>query len=191
MLFNLRQFGVRIWWKSIQNHTTYRFKAFALCHLGTWGDTILGWESVQIPISCQVGHSTGFNFEYAENFAYLADKLLFPGKSLNRIDDIKNENKCLRPIAWISYNDSNKLLRAYHANSWHAEQTSDHGVYRRLNHQNLVNSKKISCIMIALKSKQWYKTLCLPSAQQSIILDERIIRLAWKNHDYPSFSLLP
>ena len=72
---------------------------------------------MQIPISCQVGHSTGFNFEYAENFAYLADKLLFPGKSLNRIDDIKNENKCLRPIAWISYNDSNKLLRAYHANS--------------------------------------------------------------------------
>ena len=44
-------------------------------------------------------------------------------------------------------------------------------------------------ILIASNCKQWKKTLCLPSVQQSIILDARIIRLRWKSRDYLSFSL--
>ena len=49
---------------------------------------------------------------------------------------------------WISYNDSDKLPIVYHTNAWHAKKTSKYIISRRLNHQNLVNSKKNSFIML-------------------------------------------
>ena len=69
--------------------------------------------------------------------------------------------------------------------------TSDRGISRRQNHQNVANLCKILFILIALQSRPCKKTLCLHSVQQSIFLDTRMIRLTWKNMITSPFPFLP
>ena len=77
--------------------------------------------------------------------------LLFPGKSSHdmQIEKKKSQTDCIDLIQgqW-------QTAKCLSLNVTRGADTSDSGISRRLNHQNLANLKKVLFILIALKSSQ-------------------------------------